>query len=290
MKGGNMHNKQYFVMISFVVLILVQGYAFGIEKEYGMFTRNNVAVREMPTDKSKILYRSKKSELAFFLGRTEKKDNGNRDCWNKIRTQYNRLGWVNCTSFKKFNKGDGIDNYYLFLIKDQIIDSGKMVITTYPYKNNTVVYNVTHEFLVKDKYIVFKYEAFDRSEPYSKFPNMIIYEIKQDKKLKIAVNNLLPDWKISIINQFFIISTGFGVRSYDSTKYYIGRGARSIQNGYQRIDQVHLRSITKGHYNDSYVEFDNNNRMAIAHIRDNKNEPMRIIKYKFQNGKFIKLE
>ena len=142
------------------ILLLIVHFGFNLTflfaDNYGfsIIKGSKVNLYSDPSTNSKIIKTFNNNELVYCSNISKKRSN---DFWFKVKTQNHRNGWIADKSLRRFNKNCYPDKYYVFIIKDHIINTCGYNLME---KNNKIVYGLNFEN-VKDDHILLKYEIAD---------------------------------------------------------------------------------------------------------------------------------
>jgi uncharacterized protein YgiM (DUF1202 family) len=267
--------------------------AFAWPSQYGIIKGSKVNLRSAPSTNSKVVRQLMNSEFVFYLERSkeESKVGADKDYWYRIRTTDNKQGWVFGKYFYYLDEKLVPEKYYKYIIEDYIFGTQLPPDNGDPTNYCSIKYDLTFEYLQNRGYVIFKYQDIDISARVI-FGETLFYKIENDVP-RIVISGALNDDKGYYFIDKYIFTTGkLGVSVFDTTKEKKGLYAFRNDRVYAVSDSLHMRKWLKEDlvYHDSYVDFDEKNLIATMYLRDEKDQPMRIEKFKFINGKFEHLK
>jgi len=263
--------------------------AFAWPSQYGIIKGSQVNLRSAPSTNSKVVRQLMNSEFVFYLERSkaESKVGVDKDYWYRIKTTDNKQGWIFGKYFYYLDEKLVPEKYYKYIIEDYIFG------TKLPPDNGdrsnycSIVYDVGFEYLQDKGYVIFKYQHINNSA-HVIIEETNFYKIEADIP-RMVINGLLNGGKgYYFIDKYIFTAGELGVSVFDTTKEEKGPYAFGNDRAYVVSDSLHMRKWLKKDlvYHDSYVDFDEKNLIATMYLRDEKDQPMRIEKFVFKNGKF----
>ena len=267
--------------------------AFAWPNQYGIIEGTEVNLRLVPSTNSKVIRQLLNSEFVFYLERSkaESKVGADKDYWYKIKTTDNKQGWVFGKYFYYLNENLIPEKYYKYIIDDYILDTQLPSDNGDPTNYCSILYDFSFKFIQDKGYVVFKYQDIDLSAHVIR-GSTLFYKIENDIPRMVISGALNDDKDYYFIDKYIFTTGKLGVSVFDTTKDKKGPFALRNDRVYVVSDSLHMRKWLKEDlvYNDSYVDFDEKNLVATMYLRDEKDQPMRIEKFKFINGKFEHLK
>jgi hypothetical protein len=263
--------------------------AFAWPNQYGIIKGTEVNLRLAPSTNTKVIRQLLNSELVFYLERSKEESNVGADkgYWYRIKTTDNKQGWVFGKYFYYLDESMVPDKYYKHIIDDYILGTQLPPDNGDPTNYCSIKFDLSFEFIQDKEYVVFKYHDIDTSA-HVLYGSTLFYKIENDIP-RMVINSALNTDRMYYFIEKYILTTGkLGVSVFDTTKGKKGPYAFRKDKVYVLSDIIHLRDWLKKDlvYHDSYVDFDEKNLVATMYLRDEKDQPMRIEKFKFKNGKF----
>ena len=219
----------------------------------------------------------KKTDNKYKVGRDE-------DYWYKIKTQDHKVCWVFGKYFHHFKVNNRIDKFYIQFINKRLISINGLMI--FEGININIVFNVTHEQQIGDRYITFKCCVSDEnSTVFSVF--LVIYEILDNDVVREVIDSTISS-KYYLIDQYIIMCDRFAVEIYDSNKYY---KESWLRKGYRCVDSIYKSDFKgKNPRRANRIEFDPKTQIVTVRLLKSDSAPMELIRFKFIKGKFVKIK
>jgi uncharacterized protein YgiM (DUF1202 family) len=267
--------------------------AFAWPNQYGIIKGTEVNLRSAPSINSKVIRQLLNNEFVFYLERSkdESKVGTDKDYWYKIKTTDNKQGWVFGKYFYYLDENVVPEKYYKYIIEDYIFGTQLPPDNGDPTNYCSIFYDLSFENVNDKGYVVFRYHEIDTSSRVL-YGSTLFFKIENDIPRMVISGALNDDKDYYFIDKYIFTTGKLGVSVFDTTKDKKGPYAFRNDRVYVVSDSLHMRKWLKKDlvYNDSYVDFDEKNLIATMYLRDEKDQPMRVEKFKFINGKFEHLK
>jgi len=257
--------------------------------QYGIIKGTKVNLRSAPSINSKVIRQLLNNEFVFYLERSkaESKVGTDKDYWYRIKTTDKKQGWVFGKYFYYLDENVVPEKYYKYIIEDYIFGTKLPPGNGDPTNYCSIFYDLSFENVNDKGYVVFRYDEIDTSSRVL-YGSTLFFKIENDIPRMVISGALNDDKDYYFIDKYIFTTGKLGVSVFDTTKDKKGPFALRNDRVYVVSDSLHMREWLKEDlvYNDSYVDFDEKNLVATMYLRDEKDQPMRIEKFEFRNGKF----
>ena len=274
------------LLILFLIL-LIKLQISAHSNKYGIIKGKNVNFRSKPSLKANKYRKLKKGEFVFYISKSEKKDkiSGDEYFWYEIKTLDNKYGWIYGKYLYYLDDNISPEKYYKQILERDIFNEDFDLLN-----GLSTLYGLEYDFFKDENLIQFKYIS---SGSYEIFETTLVYEI-QNGKLNIVLKCLYDDQIILQEKYVWVISPKYYINVYNRhqrtiEKYITGNDLPNKSYKLVTYLTTYGRDYKRKTY-DSYLEFDEKTRIVTIHIRDKEGIPMRIERYKFKGGKFIKIK
>lgn len=294
------------IYIIIVVMIIISTYILvaqekRVNEEYCIIKGENVSIRQNPSTKSKVIGRLDKYEFVYCTDKTGDKDKigEDEDYWYKISNCDTKEGWV---FGKNVNYIDGVkepEKYFKRIIEIELIDTN---FCKPEYRCKIFKLNKEHDHYIID------FEAKQKLE-YVNYGIMggrwtAFYKIIDDHLTETIHTN---GCKYCFYKNYIIIYTDKAIRVYNTKKFVesVGKSHFNIPCKYYESTGFYLNEDVIDHIPEcntedwrvgikcisySDMEFNPETMEVIVNIRIEKDKLLKQEKYKFKDGKFVKVE
>ncbi len=264
-------------------------FSAAIENEFGIIKGEKVNLRSEPSLNSRIVKQFLPGELVFYQNRTDRKFSigEDEDYWFKVRTQENKYGWVFGKFIYYLDGSREPGKYYRRIIIDEIVNGGKL-------SDDSTNYNISFENLKHSKHIVFRYSHVDHDPKIPILSGWILLFKVLDKKMQMVINTVGHDSIYSFVERYILIESSSGIRVYDTSKFIEGPYAYKKDMVYENVFYLNVRDKINESAGESLgksiIKFDRKENIAILDVKDEEGVLLRSERYKFEDGKFLKMD
>ncbi|MBN2400762.1 MAG: SH3 domain-containing protein [Spirochaetes bacterium] len=288
--------KIIFLLSLIIITIFTQipfDISFANENQYGIIKGTEVNLRSAPSINSGIVRQLMNKEFVIYYERSkeETKIGKDKDYWYKIKTTDNMQGWVFGKYFYYLDENIIPGKYYHDIIEHYILRT----LVNIPKENDntdnypTIVFDISFKSLDDKGYIIFNYQSFNKPAHIIMGAATLFYKIENGTPRMVIYTHTINDNNgYFFIDKYIFAISKLSIIIYDITKLGKSFSVIITDKLYREIDNLHLGKWLKKDlvYNDSYIDFDEKTLIATMHLRDEKNKPMRVEKFKFRDGKF----
>lgn len=265
--------------------------------EYCIIQGDNVIMRSQPSLKAKVVGRLDKYEFVYCIGKTEEKTriDADENYWYKIRNCDNKEGWIFGKYLWFIDDKEGNGKFFKKMIEIEIINSNFC-----NPKNKCKIYKLNKEY---NHYII-DFESEEKLK-YAK------YGVMGGRWLafyKIIDNNFVETIHISnhqyyFFKNYIIIYTKTAIRVFNTENFMEGNGKPhyNIPCKYYAHTGFYLYEDILKEYGpcigneidcdvNSDMEFNPQTMEVIVNVRIEEGKLLKQEKYKFSDGKFVKIE
>lgn len=304
--------KFKYIFIFVVLATLVVGYMILAQEKdggenYGIIQGDNVNMRAKPDVKSKVVERLEKHEFVYCMDKTEGKSRiGNEEeHWYKVKDCDGKEGWVFGKYIKCLNPSIEPDKYYRKMIYVDIVERS-LCKTEYIIK----IHKLSYE---NDHYII-DFEKKEKPQYYSKCECAVMdidylsfYRIIDGIFTKTIDTNsfeyiFYKDYIILYSKEFKNGFTIFNTKEFTERlpdepyldipcKYYKGTGFYLSEDVLDNIPDCNVDKKTALNCMwNSEMELNPETMEVVVNVRKEKDKLLKQERYRFKDGKFIKIE
>ncbi len=263
-------------------------FAESADYEFCIIKGDKVNLRSEPVVTSKVVKQFRPGELVFYLDKTDKrlKVGEDEDFWYKVKTQENKYGWVFGKYIYYIDGSKYPERFFREILIYEIVKNDKL-------SAHSTNYNITFKEEKEHKYIIFSYDHIDNDPVAPILLGWTLFFQIENNTIKLATYGDGDEYWF--IGKYILTRHQWGIRVYDSSKFVKGPYYPAKQDMvYANVYKLHVRDKINEAAGESLgkstIEFDEKERIATLHIRDEKGAPLRIEKYKFKDGKFLKID
>jgi len=265
--------------------------------EYCIIQGDNVIMRSQPALKAKVMGRLDKYEFVYCIGKTEEKTriDADEDYWYKIRNCDNKEGWIFGKFIHNINSNFEYNIYYKEIIKNEIVNHMRC-----NYNNKVKIFELKN---LNDHYIM-DFESKQKLQ-YAQYGVMgarwiVFYKIIEGKLVK-TIHEMGYDYINYKHYVLFYNSKGFDIYNTKKfrdekeelcidipCKYYAHTGFYLYEDILKEYGPCIGNEIDCDVNSD--MEFNPETMEVIVNVRIEEGKLLKQEKYKFSDGKFVKIE
>jgi hypothetical protein len=267
-----------------IILILLTTCAHA--KEYGLSKGVNVNLRKANSLSAEVI-KTLNTEPLIYLARenTKEKISGVENYWYKVQTLDGKTGWLFGEFFELIDNSK-IPGKFVNELIDQLANSQNI-------KDGAILKGVQFQYLKKLNILIFKYiQDSGPSLPGSGagfvLTEQFIYEIENDH-LKYLISSSYKN-NVSFDNNYiFDYAQGIYINVYDKK---MKEPAKHVKDQYKitRVDRIHINVGEYENFYDKDLKFDNSSKTVTVQYRQSKASELITEKYRFNKGKFEKIQ